>query len=556
VKKSSTDATIAYSSPPQGSEKPARASAWSPLYLPLFRALWLATVVSNIGTWMQNVGAAWLMTSLSSSPTMVALVQAATSLPVFLIGLPAGALADIVDRRRLLLWTQGWMLAAAAALGALTLAGITTPWVLLALTFALGLGAAMNAPAWQAIVPELAPPAALPAAIALNSVGFNIARAIGPALGGLVIAAARTGAVFLLNAVSFLGVLVVLYRWPRPSDEHLTPPERVVGAMQTGLRYVRYAPALSAVLVRSAIFILCGVALWALLPLVARQELGLGAMGYGVLLGCLGVGAVIGAMLLPSLRRGVTIDVMVAGATVLFAAATLALASVQQFTLLCAAMVAGGIAWMTVMSTFNVIVQTVVPGWVRARALAVYMLVFQGGMAAGSALWGTAATYTGIPVTLRYAALGLVIGLLITIRYRLPTGDGGDLTPSMHWHEPAVVSQPDLEDGPVLVTIEYRIAPEQARGFARAMRAMRVIRRRDGALRWGLFTDAAVPGRYLETFVVESWAEHLRQHERMTVADRAVENSVRAFHTAETPPTVSHFISAYAGKGPLPKVEA
>jgi len=211
---------------------------------------------------------------------------------------------------------------------------------------------------------------------------------------------------------------------------------------------------------------------------------------------------------------------------------------------------------MTVMSTFNVIVQTVVPGWVRARALAVYMLVFQGGMAAGSALWGTLATYAGIPLTLRYAAVGLVIGLLVTIRYRLQTGDGLDLTPSLHWHEPTVVNQPDLEDGPVLVTIEYRIAPEQAQDFAQAMRAMRLIRRRDGALRWGLFTDAAVPGRYLETFVVASWAEHLRQHERMTVADRAIENSIRAFHTGDNPPAVSHFISAYAGKGLLPKVDA
>jgi len=405
----------------------------------------------------------------------------------------------------------------------------------------------MNAPAWQAIVPELAPAAELPAAIALNSVGFNIARAVGPALGGLVIAVAGTGAVFLLNAVSFLGVLVVLYRWPRPSHEHLAPPEHVFGAMQTGLRYVRYAPALSVVLVRASIFILCGAALWALLPLVARQELGLEAVGYGVLLGCLGVGAVMGAMLLPWLRQKVTIEVLVAGATALFAGATLTLASVQHFALLCAAMVAGGVAWMAVLSTFNVTVQTVVPGWVRARALAVYMLVFQGGMAAGSALWGTIATYAGIPLTLRSAAMGLVIGLLLTVRYRLQTGDGLDLTPSMHWHEPTVVNQPDLEDGPVLVTMEYHIALEHARDFAHAMRAMRVIRRRDGALRWGLFTDAAAPGRYLETFVVASWAEHLRQHERMTVADRAIENSIRAFHAGEDPPTVSHFISAYAG---------
>jgi len=515
---------------------------------PLFRALWIATIISNVGTWMQNVGAAWLMTSLASSPIMVALVQAATSLPVFLIGLPAGALADIVDRRRLLLWTQGWMLAAAAGLGVLTLVGVTTPWVLLALTFALGLGTAMNAPAWQAIVPELAPRSELSAAVALNSVGFNIARAIGPALGGLVIAVAGTGAVFLLNAVSFLGVLVVLYRWQRPPRERLSPPEHVFGAMQAGLRYVRYAPALSAVLVHAVTFILCGTALWALLPLVARQELGLEAVGYGVLLGCLGVGAVTGAALLPHLRRRVAIDPLVAGATGLFAGATFALASVQHFALLCVAMVAGGVAWMTIMSTFNVAVQTAVPAWVRARALAIYMLVFQGGMAAGSALWGTVATHRSIPLALQYAAVGLIIGSLAMTRYRLQAEDVIDLTPSMHWHEPVVVNQPDLEDGPVLVTVEYRIVPEHACNFARAMHAMRAIRRRDGALRWGLFGDAADPGRYLETFVVESWAEHLRQHERMTVADREIENSIRAFHRGNSPPTVSHLISAYAGK--------
>lgn len=480
---------------------------------------------------------------------MVALVQAATSLPVFLIGLPAGAIADIMDRRCLLLWTQSWMLAVAAVLGVLTLAGATTPWVLLALTFALGLGAAMNAPAWQAIVPELVPPAELPAAVALNGVGFNIARAIGPALGGLIVAAAGTAAVFLLNAASFLGVLAVLYRWRHPSHAHPGPPERVLGAMQAGLRYVRYAPALSVVLVRAGIFILCGAALWALLPLVARQELGLEAVGYGVLFGCLGLGAVVGAALLPQLRRRVTSDALVSGAIILFAAATFALASVQHFALLCAAMIAGGVAWMTVMSTFSVAVQTAVPAWVRARALAVYMLVVQGGLAAGSALWGAVATHRSIPLALRCAAVGLVIGVLAMVRYRLQAGGELDLTPSMHWSEPVVVNQPGLEDGPVLVTVEYRVAPEHAREFAQTMHAMRVIRRRDGAIRWGLFTDAADPGRYLETFIVDSWAEHLRQHERMTVADRAIENRLRAFHQGERPPTVSHFISAYAGKG-------
>jgi MFS family permease len=325
-------------------ERPGSTAAWSPLRRPLFRALWVATVVSNIGTWMQNVGAAWLMTALTPSPVMVALVQAATSLPVFLVGLPAGALADVVDRRRLLLWTQGWMLAAAAALGALALAGVITPWVLLLLTFALGLGAALNAPAWQAIVPELVPHADLPAAVALNSVGFNIARAVGPALGGAIVALAGARAVFLLNAASFLGVIGVLYRGQRAAPVSRWPAEHVVGAIRAGLRYVRYAPTLRAVLVRGGIFILCGSALWALLPLVARNELGLNATGYGLLLGALGVGAIAGALLLPRIRRHVADDSLVVGATVVFAAVTMTLAYVHDMALLCTAMIAGGAA--------------------------------------------------------------------------------------------------------------------------------------------------------------------------------------------------------------------
>jgi MFS family permease len=336
-------------------------SAWSPLQHPFFRALWLASVVSNIGTWMQNVGAAWLMTSLTPSPILVALVQAVTSLPVFFAALPAGALADVVDRRRLLLWTQGWMLVAAAMLGVLTLIGRTSPGALLALTFALGLGAAMNAPAWQAIIQELVPLPELPAAVALNSVGFNLARAVGPALGGLVVATAGTGAVFLLNAASFLGVMVVLSRWQRAPRESELPAEHVLGAMQAGMRYVRYAPALQALLVRAGVFILGGSALWALLPLLAQNQLGLDAGGYGVLLGCLGAGAVAGAVLLPRARQRVSADLLVASATVLFAAVMLTLAFLHHIVLLCAAMGMAGVAWMMLTSTFNVAAQTVVP---------------------------------------------------------------------------------------------------------------------------------------------------------------------------------------------------
>ena len=519
-----------------------KTSAWGPLQQPLFRALWIASIASNIGTWMQNVGGVWLMTSLTPSPLMVALMQTATSLPVFLVGLPAGALADIVDRRRLLLFWQGWMLAVSAALGVLTLLGATTPNVLLTLTFALGLGAAMNAPAWQSITPELVSRQDLPTAVTLNSAGFNLSRAVGPALGGVVVAASGPAGVFLLNAASFVGVIFVLYRWHRTPRKNALPAERMVGAIRSGIRYVHYAPPLRAVLVRTGIFISCGSALWALLPLVARQHLKLGSLGYGVLLGCLGVGAVVGAFLLPRVRQRISVDSLLVIATIVFAIATVSLAYVHSLGLLYLALTAGGLAWIAMMSSLNVATQLVVPSWVLSRALAVYQLVFQGGLAIGSAVWGIAAERFGNSTALTGAAIGLAVGLLAAVRYPLMAGEKLDLTTSLYWPEPTVVIELRPDDGPVLITVEYRIDPERSPDFARAMHRLSCARRRDGAIRWGLFSDTADPSRYIETFVVESWAEHLRQHERVTAADRADEQSARTFHVGDTPPVVSHLI--------------
>lgn len=521
-------------------------STWGPLREPVFRALWIAAVASNVGTWMQNIGAEWLMTTLAPFPVMVALMQTAENSPTFLLGLPAGALADIVDRRRLLLVTQAWMLLAATALGVLTLAGLTTSWILLALTFVLGLGSAMNAPAWQAIVPEIVERSELPAAISLNSVAFNIARAIGPALGGFLVAAIGSGAVFLLNAASFVGVMLVLYRWRRTPVESISPTERVLGAMRAGLRYVRHAPELQAVLVRTAAFVTCASALWAMLPLFARQELGRGALGYGVLLGGLGSGAVLAATVLNRLRQRLSPEQLTIAGTILFAAVTAAIAYIRVFPLVFVAMVAGGIAWMTLMSGFNTAVQTVVPSWVRARALAVYLFVFFGGMAAGSAVWGAIAGQIGIPRTLLCAAAALVAGLLTAFRFQMKRAENLDLEPSLHWSDPAVVIEPHPEHGPVLVVVEYRIDPTRAIEFIAAMDEMKTIVKRDGASRWGLFNDPGDPARYVETFLVESWAEHIRQHARITGEDRAVQEHVRSFHVSDSPPVVSHLIAAQA----------
>ena len=518
-------------------------SPWAPLRGPLFRAFWLASLISNVGTWMHDVSAGWMMTQLAPSPLMVALMQTATSLPFFLLALPAGALGDVVDRRRVLLVTQTWMLASAAVLGVLTLTGRTTPWILLGLSFSLGLGAAMNGPTLQALTPELVPRAHLAAAVALGGVAVNVARAIGPALGGLLVAAVGTGTVFLLNAISFLAVLGVIARWRRAVVESALPPEHMGDAMQAGARYVRHATEFRAVLMRAAIFVLPASALWALLPLVARLGLGLTALGYGLLLGCLGAGAITSAALLPRIRARVAIDRLIAVGSLVFAGATLLLAILPPPLVAAAGMFVGGMAWMSVMSTISVSSQTAVPAWVRARALAMAMLVIQGGLAGGSLVWGTVATHVGMPAALATAAVLMIAGLRLAARYRLAGTDDLDLTPTRHWAAPIVAGDVAHDRGPVLIVVEYHIDPANAAAFTRAIRSLGRVRRRDGAARWGIFYDAANPSRYIETFLVPSWIEHLRQHERVTAADRELEQVAHSFHLGDGPPHVTHYLA-------------
>ena len=390
-------------------------SAWAPLGEPLFRSLWVAAVISYTGTWMQNVGAGWLMTQLTMSPLMVGLVQAASTLPVFLVILPAGALADMVDRRRFLLITQGWMVAAAALLGIFTLLGNVTPWMLLAFTFVLGLGAVMNDPAWQAITPEIVSPRHHAPAVALNSVGFNVARAVGPALGGIVIATAGSGVAFLLNAASFFGVIFFLYRWKRPRFEDVETG-RVTDAILTGLRYVRGAPVVRCVLIRTGAFSLGASSLLALLPIVARPH---GATGYGLLLGSFGLGALAGAAILPRLRSTLSVDTVVTAAILMFAAMTFAAGRVQTFGWLQLVLFTSGTAWIGILACLNVAAQTMSPSFLRARALSLYLLVLQGGMAIGGALWGALASRVGIPTAFLWSAIALVVGLVSVRRYPL-----------------------------------------------------------------------------------------------------------------------------------------
>jgi MFS family permease len=364
---------------------------------------------------MQNVGAGWLMTQLTISPLMVGLVQAATTLPVFLVILPAGALADMVDRRRFLLITQGWMVMASAALGVLSLMHHITPWVLLGFTFVLGLGAVMNDPAWQAITPEIVSSGRHAPAVALNSVGFNVARAVGPALGGMVIAATNSGVAFLLNALSFFGVIFFLYRWRRPAIAQ-AETGHVMAAIHTGIRYGLGAPLVRCVLIRTGAFSLAASSLLALLPILARPH---GPTGYGLLLGSFGLGALAGAAVLPRLRNRLSVDGVVAVAIIIFAVMTFAAGRVQAFSWLCLVLFTSGTAWIGILACLNVAAQTMSPPHLRARALSLYLLVLQGGMAIGSAAWGALATKVGIPWTLLYSALALIAGLFTVKRFRL-----------------------------------------------------------------------------------------------------------------------------------------
>jgi len=514
----------------------------SPLSYPVFRALWIATIVSNVGTWMHDVGAGWLMTSLSPSPLLVALVQTATTLPMFLLALPAGALADIVDRRRMLLSAQVLGLCAALTLAILTAWSLVSPGILLATTFLLGMAAALSAPVFQAIVPELVGRRALPDAIALNSLGVNISRAVGPALGGVIVALAGIPAVFALNAVSVLGVLAVLFFWKRPKTVHTLPPEHFFGALKAGYRYTRHSPGMRLVLIRAVGFFLFGSALWAMLPLIARRGLGLDAAGYGVLLGCLGAGAVAGAILLKRVRTRVPANQLSVAATLLFALSTLALALATHAWVAGPVLFMAGLGWIGMLTSLNVAAHMASPGWVKARALAVYLLTFQGAMTCGSVLWGMLASGTSVTTALVVAGLGQACAAVIAIRWRLPRDSAADLAPSNHWAEPVVSVQPDDDRGPVLIEIEYRVEPARLAEFVSALRRFKSVRQRDGAIRWDVWEDVAEPGRVVETFVVESWVEHQRQHARVTRADQLDQETLHTFQLGGRPPVVRHLL--------------
>jgi MFS family permease len=523
------------------------ASPWIAFRYMTFTLVWTATVVANIGTWMYNAASGWLMTSLNPDPLTVSLVQVASSLPMFLFALPAGALADIVDKRRFLIASEIVITAIAAMSAVLVWLDLINPSILLLFTFLLGAGAAFTAPAWQSIVPQLVPKQELAAAVASNGVGINISRAIGPALGGVVIGALGITAPFWINALSNLGVIGALLWWrPTSSQTARLPPERLASAMVIGFRHVRYNPDLRATLIRAVAFFFFASAYWALLPLVARDQIAGGPELYGILLGAIGMGAVVGAFALPWMKTTLGPDRLVAAGTLGTALCLLLLGVARHSAVGLAACAIAGVSWIAVLASLNVSVQVSLPDWVRGRGLAMFVTVFFGAMTAGSALWGQLASGLGLPLAHFVAALGAILGIAVTWPWKLQSGVGVDLAPSMHWPAPVLAIDAEPDRGPVLVTIEYRIDPEKSDAFLTAVRDLGRQRRRDGAYAWDVFEDAAEKGRFLETFMVASWLEHLRQHQRVTNADRIVQDVIRQF-AAASEPKVTHFIAATFG---------
>ncbi len=534
-------------------------SGFDPLRIALFRDRWIASTVSSVGTWMQDTAGTWLMTSLTASPLLIALMQTAASLPVLMLGLLAGATADIFDRRKLLIFWQAWMLASVGVLAVLTFVGYISPWALLAFTFLLNIGSAMNNPAWQAIVPELVPRELIPDTVSLNAASNNLARAVGPALGGLMVAAFQrvhtgAGSVFALNALSFAGVIWVLVNWKRvPLFKSALPSERIAGSIRSGLRYVRYAPDLQASLVRAFVYTFFISAIWSLLAVVARRDLKQGPLGYGILNGSLGLGAVVAATSLHRIRGRFSADQILAASSLYNVVVLLVLAFVRSPSIIIMALVLSGAAWTSTMSTINVSVQLAVPAWVQARALGAYMTVFQGGMAVGSILWGYIAEHTTTPIALTSAAFGLLITFPFAYRFHILQGPVPDHTPFQP-RRPAPELTPDTDptDGPVRISIDYRVPAENYAEFTLAIHKLRGVRLRDGAIRWGIYRDAIDPEHLNETFIMESWLDYLRSRERITAADELIRAQARALHQHDDPPRTTYQIYAKEIANPTP----
>jgi MFS family permease len=531
-----------------GTDSTAATSPWTPLANPVFRLLWITWLTSNICMWMNDVASAWLMTTLTTSPVMVALVQSASTLPVFLLGLPSGALADILNRRHWFMFTQFWVAANAVLLAAALFADWITAPLLLALTFGNGIGLAMRWPVYAAIIPELVTRRELPNAVALNGIAMNTSRVIGPVVAGALIASVGTGFVYLLNAVLSLAAGFVIMRWRSKPKPSVLPGERFFGAMRVGFQYVAQSRSMRSVLIRVAIFFLQSTTVFALLPLVAKRLPGGGAWTYTVLLASLGVGAVSAAFFLPRLRVLISRRRLLRDGTLLQAAAMIGLGFAPNVWAAVPAMMVAGAAWLSVVNTMTVITQLSLPDWVRARGMSIYMMVMMGAASGSAALWGQVASMVGVPWTYAMAALVGVSAWLLASRLYTDPENEVDLTPARLLQEPVPAFPVEHQMGPVMVTIDYQIDPARSDEFAAVMRESRANRLQKGALSWGLFHDTNKPGHYIEYFLDDSWADHLRRFDRFTAADAELRERRYAFHTGAEPPRVSRYIAEPLGR--------
>lgn len=497
---------------------------------------------------MHEIGAGWLMVSLTTDPFMVSLVQASVALPAFFLAVPAGAMADIVDRRLYMLTAIFWLLCVACGLCLMTLAGQTTVWVLLMFTLSMGIGAAMLMPAFAALIPDLVPRKELTAAITLNGIGMNATRAVGPAIAGVLVAKFGPALVFGLNALSYTALLVVMFRYRSTQPRSTLPSERFFGAVRVALRFGRQSPRLQIVIIRGVPLFFMLSAMWAFLPLIARVEVGGDAQLYGLFLGSLGAGAVTMGLMLSRLRSRFAADSVLVAGTLAAAVTLLALAFIRIPLLLCATLFIGGASWISCLSTLQVAAQLALPVWVRARGLAIFLAFFMGSMAIGSALWGRIASATSIGTAL-LSAMGLgLLALILTARLKLHRDEDEGLLPAEPIPDPNVALPVEQGQGPVKISISYVIAPANADAFTKAMRDVRRMRLRNGAVGWGLYQDAENPEVFLETFLEESWLDHLRQHERQTIEDREFGRVAEAFHIGPEPPRIMHFIARRAPK--------
>jgi MFS family permease len=507
-----------------------------------FAVLWTANLVSNIGNWMYNAASGWLITSLAPDPLMVSLVQAAATLPMFLLALPAGALADLSNRRRLLIIVNVASTLVGLVFASLVWFGAVTAPTLLIFAFLAGVGGVLAAPAWQSIVPQLVPKRILAPAVTANGVGFNLSRAIGPAIGGVLIGACGIAAPFWIDAVSNLAVVGALLWWKPPAKPGSDlPAERFWRSIAAGVAYSRHSPRLRTTMLRGFGFFIFAIAYWALLPLLARDRFAGGPGLYGVLLGSIGGGAVATAFLMPWLKAKLGSDALVTAGTIGTALGLVLFGLAQESAVALLASVIAGASWIVVLATLNVAAQTALPEWVRGRGIAIYLTITFGAMTLGSVAWGKIAGWVGLPTALFAAAGGVLVFLALTRSSRLPAGDAPDLTPSLHWPAPLMTLEVNRDRGPVMVTVEYDVDVKDRTAFFSALDRLARERRRDGAYAWEVFEDTAEAGRFVETFFVASWLEHLRQHERVTNADRVVQESI-GFHLKGVP-VVRHFIA-------------